>query len=144
MADTTHLTGLISGYGVHKKVTVSASKTSGQLVSVENPIIARAIVARTLVVITTPSNVACALDVGTAGTSTDSSNLQSAVGVNMPANTIYDDITNTGPNGTTARYLGPNDFLTVSVASGNANGLVIDFLADIKPFTGGDGARELF
>lgn len=134
----TSLTGLLAGSTYKKGCNITASKTSGSLVSIQNPLRVPVIAQIVRVHIKEGSDAACTVDVGTATTNVTSDNLIDGMSVNAAANTIYDNITDGGTNGKTRQYLAAGSFLTAFIASGNANGLVADFYFDISPFSGGD------
>ena len=138
MPQATHLTALATGASTKQSCAISASKTSGQVISKQNPLGVQAIIKRAVLHVKTGSSAACTLDIGTATTSTSNDGLIDGISVNAAADTIYDNVTNVGTNGKATRLVGATDYITASVASGNANGLVADLYVDLMPLTGGD------
>lgn len=108
-------------------VIVTSSKTAGtKLVSARNPEKDGVIQREAWIHIKTPSTAACTLDIGTASTDVTSDTLMDGVNGNAPVNTVYDNDTDHGTNGTTRQYVASSGYFTVYVASGDANGLVAD------------------
>jgi len=131
MAQAAHLNGIAAGASIQIPINVTASTTSGQIGSLQNPepqlgnIFPKdVIVQRATLLITQKSSAACTLDIGVASTLTLSDNLMDGVSVAAtPANTVYSNLSAPGTNGEPERYMASTDYVTVSVASGNANGL---------------------
>lgn len=140
----THIGGLVAGSSLATKVSVSASTTTGVIAYMKNPLQVPVIATLAYIHIATPSTVACDIDLGTAATNVASDNQIDGAGVNMPVNTVYDNITDHGTNGTTRNYVPVGGFFTASVGGGDANGLVADFQWDIMPIRGGQsGLAEM-
>lgn len=132
-----HTPAPANGSSFMKTVAVTTSTTSGQLAAIRNdePEYVRAEL--TTVVVRTKSTAACTLDIGTAANGTTSSdNLIDGVSV-AASNTIYNNINDGGTNGKTRQIVNPGGYWTVSVASGDANGLVADFYFDYRTNVGG-------
>lgn len=133
---STHLQGLAAGASIKKAVTVAATKTSGQIVTILNPENADLIIKRQAIHVHTQATAALSVDVGTgAATSTDASQLFSGLsGLHgAPADTIYK------ANLTTTEVIWKaGQWLNVTVASGDANGLVADFYTDYQLLSGGN------
>lgn len=155
-----HFNGLLPGAFIKQQVSVSTSTTSGQIVSVQNPeglvatgqtvpppgflqsidTVGEVIAGRASIVIKTAPTAAVTLDLGIGSSATgDYDNLIDGIVVNpgTPAGTIYNNIDDQGTNGKSKIWMGPSYYLNLTVASGNANGLVADvYLEGIQP-TGG-------
>lgn len=143
LARTTHLAGEAAGSSLFASVKVNASTTSGVIAYKRNSMPVAVVATLAYVHIKNPSDVACDLDIGTAATNVLSDNQMDGVGVNMPINTIYNNIDDQGTNGNFTQYVPAGGYFTAAVASGDANGLSAEFGWDFKPFTGGgDGLAE--
>lgn len=154
--------GALDGAFIWKRVSVTTSTTSGQILSVQNPegFLPNAIqgagagssdtqdglgwldqyrtpgevmAKEAIILIRRQSTAACTLDVGIgASASGDYTQFFSGKSVAVtPPNTIYNTVLDGATQGNRV-YMGPAAFFNVTVASGNANGLVADFflLAD--------------
>lgn len=133
----THTPAPANGASIKGHCKITASKTSGSLVSVRNPEKVAVIAELARVHIKTGSSAACTVDIGTAATDTLSDNLIDGVSVNAAANTIYDNISDGGTNGLTRQYVASGSYFTAYVASGDANGLEADFYFNYQTLTGG-------
>lgn len=139
--ERTHIPGPVLGASIKSPVKVSASKTSGSLTSVLNPERTAVIATLAYVHIKVGSSAACTVDVGTAATDVTSDNQIDGISVNAAANTVYDNITDKGSNGTTRQYVAAGGYFTAYVASGDANGLQADFYWDYQLLQGGSVNR---
>ena len=135
--DSTKFNGLAAGSSLKASCAITASTTSGVIASAINPENVPVIATLAYVHIKTPSTVAAGLDIGVATTAVSSDTLMDGIGVNMPANTVYDNITDHGTNGLTRQYVAAGSYFTAAVASGDANGLVADFYFDYMLLSGG-------
>ena len=133
----THLSGQAFGASIKTSVNITASTTSGQIVAVQNPQKTYVFARDVLVHVKTGSTAACGLDIGTASTNTASDNLIDGISVNAVQNTVYDNITDHGSNGKTRQYVPYGGWFTVTVDSGDANGLVADIEFKYDLPTGG-------
>ena len=115
-----------NGASIVASVNITAATTSGVIAYSRNPERTPIIAEVTRVHIKTGSSAACTLDIGTASSKVSSDNLMDGISVNAAANTVYDSILDHGTNGKTRQYVAAGDFFTVSLASGDANGLVAD------------------
>lgn len=134
-----HTPAPANGASIKLPLIVTSSKTTGvKLGSVRSPEKEGVIAKDTWIHIKTAASAACTLNIGTAATDVTSDNLIDGVSVaGCPANTVYDNITDKGTNGTTRQYVSSSGYFTVYVASGDANGLVADVYFDYRTLKGG-------
>lgn len=152
-----HLPGLLAGAFIWQRIAQTASKTSGQVVSVQNPegtnatqaqggflntvdTVGEVVINRAMIIVKTPPTLDVVLDLGVgAAATTDAVNLITALTIKAGtvANTVYDNLQNPGASGKPLAYMSPSAYFNVTVASGDANGLVADVLAFGVSNTGG-------
>lgn len=97
---------------------------AGGIVSEENPEEERLIITNVVLDVTTVATAACTVNAGIAADgSTSADNLLDGVDVNS-ATGVFDSATNKGSNGKTVKSWGATEYLTVSKATGAADGLV--------------------
>lgn len=138
MNNATKFNGLVSGPSLTVPINISAATTSGQVVSVRNPEAVPIIIDRVKLLIQGDANQAGTVSIGTAATSTSSANLIDTLSVaSTPNNTLYDNFDNGGTLGKSKQYMAAGDYLTVSVASGDLNGLVAQLMVDYQLIAGG-------
>lgn len=134
----THFNALAAGPSLMAEVKVAASKTSGQIVSIQNPEKVPVMVERAFVLVdTTGSSAACTVNMGIATTSTSSDNLIDGLSLNVVPIGLYDNIEDKGSNGKSRQYMGATDYWTVSVATGDANGFEGKFFCSYHKISGG-------
>lgn len=120
-----HISNLVAGPSATKSLVVSVSTTSGQIAAVANPEGVSCVVKRIWLRTTTKSAAACTLDIGVAaGATTSSDNLLDGISVAGVPIGVYDNIENQGSNGRSTVDWPAASYVTVTVASGDANGLV--------------------
>lgn len=136
-SDISHLNGLLAGATVKESAAITTSTTSGQVVSVQNTEGVDLLVRRALVHLRAASTAACTLDVGIAASQASADNLLDGLSVYNIAEGLYDNLENAGTNGRACGLWKSGQFVTASVASGNANGLVADFYIDCLAPSGG-------
>jgi hypothetical protein len=107
------------------KVALTALDTGGGVLAWQNPEGAAIVVERVVVDATTKATGACTIDVGTTATNatTSSDNLLDGLDVGAAAGT-FDNITDKGTNGKSRQRLASGKWVTGSMASGAAAGLV--------------------
>lgn len=107
------------------KVALAALDTGGGILSWQNPAGVDIIIDRIVFDITTKSTGACTADIGTTPTSatTSSDNLMDGLDVGTAAG-IFDNLGNAGTNGKTRQKLAAGKWVTGSMATGAAAGLV--------------------
>ena len=106
------------------KATLAALDTGGGVLSLANPEGVAVIVTSLVLDITTVATAACTLDAGIAAAATTvSDTLIDGVDVNAAIGT-FDDQKNAGTNGSGSQKWAANQFLTVSMKTGAAAGLV--------------------
>ena len=143
--DYTHLKGILPGAFQLQQVSVSASTTSGQIMSFQNPEFGMDselpfnqttitpgevwITTGRIIVKHAPA-VSVGLDLGVgAAATTDADNLIDGLTItaDCPVNTIYGNIGFPGSHGKVdGVYFGPSQYCNLTVVSGNANGLVVE------------------
>lgn len=133
-----HFSALVAGASMKRSIAIAATKESGQVVAIANTEDTAVIVKRAVLHVKTASTGACTLDIGIAADATTSSdNLMDGLSTAGVPVGIYDNIENQGSNGRSSVYWPSGSYLTASVASGDANGLVADLYVDVQPLTGG-------
>lgn len=107
-------------------ITVTATKTSGQIAAIELPGAAGTWVHRAWINVATASTGACTVDLGIAANATTSSDvLIDGISVNSTGVKDSADGTDNGSNGIAKPQLATaTQYITATVASGDANGLV--------------------
>jgi hypothetical protein len=107
-------------------IAISASTTSGQIAAIELAGAAGTWVHRAWINRTTASAAACTLDIGIAANATTSSDvLLDGISINATGVADSADGTDNGTNGVVKPQLATGgQFVTATVASGNANGFV--------------------
>lgn len=107
------------------KVALAAADTGGGVLAWANPESGSIIITRVVLDVTTKSTAACTLDVGTTATSatTSSDTLLDGLDVGTAAGT-FDNVEDQGTNGTSRQKLATGKWVTASMASGAAAGLV--------------------
>jgi len=107
------------------KVALTALDTGGGVLSWQNPESASIIIDRVIYDITTKATGACTVDTGTTATSatTSSDNFMDGLDVGTAAG-LFDNIGNPGTNGKARQKLAPGKWVTGSMASGAAAGIV--------------------
>lgn len=117
------------------RVAIAASVTSGQILAIPCPFPQGCLLRRAHLDIRVQSSAACTLDIGKAANATTSAdNLLD--GISIAATGLKDSTNDTdnGTNGSAATVLwSPSEFVTVTVASGNANGATIAVLLEVIP-----------
>ena len=106
------------------KVPLAALDTGGGVLSVANPEGVELFVTRVLVDVTTPATGVCTVNAGIAAAATTSSdNLLDGLDVGTAA-ILADNVGTPGTNGKAVQAWAANQFLTISMATGAAAGLV--------------------
>lgn len=125
------------GVNTIKKTISGSTATSGQILAVANNEGQSIIITRATLDVTTGASAACVLDIGTAASATTSSdNLIDGISVNT-ASALYDNINQAGSNGKASQKQTTSQYVTVTVASGNATGLVANLYVDYRLTTPG-------
>ena len=112
---------------------ISASTTSGQIGAYLAP--QSLVCDEILLYVDTQSTGACTLDIGTATNATTSAdNLMDGISVASASVNAFTSLGNPGTNGTRVRQWGStaNTYITVTVASGDADGFVGRIYAQVK------------
>lgn len=137
-----HTPAPANGASIRIPLNIVTSTTSGVIGYARNPERNPVIVNRTQIVIDgAGATAACTLDIGVATTNILNDTLIDGVSVNAPVGTVYDNISDVGTHGKSRQYLAAGSYITVAVASGDANGLVADVLVDYKVIDGGSPNR---
>jgi hypothetical protein len=139
----THENGLAAGASLKLPVNISASTTSGVLVSAQNPEGVAVIGTLAYIHVKTQATGACTVDFGVAATAISADTLIDGISVNSAPNQIYDNILNAGTHGLTRQYVAAGSYFTVAVASGDANGLSADFYVNYQLMSGGESVPSL-
>jgi hypothetical protein len=106
------------------RAALAALDTGGGILSLANPEEAAIIVTRLAIYTTTKSTGACTADAGiAAGATTSSDNLIDGVDLGTAAGQFC-NLKNAGTNGKASQLWAANQYLTISMASGAAAGLV--------------------
>ena len=105
------------------KGALSATRTAGGMLAVENTYGSDLIIDRVIVSVTTASSSASAASIGIAANATTSSNTLMD-NFDSGGQGVYDNIDNKGSNGKTKAKWGTGQFVTGSEASGNITGIV--------------------
>ena len=110
---------------VGARVALAAVDTGGGVLAWQNPEASSIIITRVVIDATTKATGACTIDVGTTATSatTSSDTLLDGLDVGTAATTA-DNITDKGTNGKSRQKLASGKWVTGSMASGAAAGLV--------------------
>lgn len=117
-------------------IAVTASTTSGQVLAWANPEGQSILVLGLFLDITTASSGACTLDIGVAADAV-TSNDSLIDGASAAAAGVLNSASNAGTNGRMSRKVTSSQYVTFSVASGDANGLVADAYIEYIPLTAG-------
>lgn len=107
------------------RVALAALDTGGGVFAWANPEADSILITRTVLDVTTKATGACTIDVGTTATNatTSSDNLIDGLDVGTAAG-VFDSITDKGTNGKSRQKLATGKWITGSMASGAAAGLV--------------------
>lgn len=118
------------------KVPLAALDTGGGVLSWQTPSAFAIIIDRITLDVTTKATAACTLDVGTTATTatTSSNNLLTGVDVGTAAG-VFDNITDKGASGKSKQKVAASKWVTGSMASGAAAGLVGFAYIDYYPAT---------
>jgi hypothetical protein len=111
--------------------SLAALDTGGGVLSVANPLSTAIIVKRIIFDVTTKSTGACTVDVGVTATSatTSADNLMDGLDVGTAAG-VFDNIENQGTNGKSTGKVAVGKWITASMASGAAAGLVGTYIIE--------------
>lgn len=107
-----------------KKVALAAVGTGGGVFAWQNPESTSIIVAAVTVNVTTASSGACTVDIGTTATNATTSSDNLIDGASVAATGLLNNIDDHGTNGKSRQLLASGKWVTASVASGTATGLV--------------------
>lgn len=111
------------GKGAYR-CALSALDTAGGVLSLANPEGADIVVTRLVLNVTTKATAACTVDAGIAANGTTSSdNLIDGLDVGTAAG-VFDNVDNGGTNGKAHQKWGSTEYLTASMSTGAAAGLV--------------------
>ncbi len=107
-----------------KRVALTALETGGGVLSLLNPEGQTLIVTRLMIRVTTVATAACTLDAGIAAAATTlSDNLIDGLDVNAAVG-VFDNIEDKGSNGKSRQLWTSTQYLTISMKTGAAAGLV--------------------
>lgn len=124
-AGTAHATYSASNFAQNvTKVALTALDTGGGVLSWANPIAATILITRVVLDVTTKATGACTVDVGVAsGATTSNDTLMDGLDVGTAAG-VFDNIENQGTNGVATKKMTSSQYVTASMASGAAAGIV--------------------
>lgn len=104
--------------------TLTASDSGGGVIGLTNSYGTTLVVTRIILMVTTPSSGACAIDIGTTSTSITTSSNNLIDGLSIAAAGVFDNISAAGTDGVSVQKWPSGSFLTASRVSGASSGLV--------------------
>lgn len=133
-----HTPAPLDGHSSVRTTRQTAANTNDQIFAIRNPGNTTLIVERVyLHVITRNTSGAATVDIGVAADGdTTSDNLIDGASI-AGSNTIYNNITDVGSNGKSRQLIAAGQYVTATVASGDANGLVAGLKVNFRSMDGG-------